>query len=525
MPLRPPATPTRWIAALLVVGLAAAHIRMLAFLCDDAFIAFRYARSWAEGFGPVFNVGERVEGYTDFLWVAVLASVLKLGGTLEFWAPRLGAAAALATLVVLMVALERRTPWSGILAGTLLGASASWAAWATGGLETALFTLLVTVAFLQSLEVLAGGGTRAAAASGACLALAAMTRPDGLLFAGATFVVLAAQAARGRLPWRSVWVWCALLAALFGPYFAWRWAYYGQLLPHTFAVKVGGAAMLGPGIAYLGAAAARLHPELLLIPGAALLALRLPAGVSRSELAMWSAWVLPFTAYVAWVGGDFMDLFRFLAPLVPLLAWIAARGSASLAETLERRVRAGRIVAAAVALLVLAGWTAINLRASSESTEAWNRQGLDSIGLLRQYAADWTLIGLFFATVAQPSDTLATSAAGIIPYYSRLHTIDELGLVARDLSQYRRLDSPRSGHALSITGQALLEARPQYLVSHPVVAASPGALPVGISVEPGWGARFAEHYQGLTVSLSETPPRFFSFVARRDVAAKLRQGP
>ena len=44
------------------------------FICDDAFISFRYARNLATGHGLVFNPGfERVEGYTNFLWVLMLA--------------------------------------------------------------------------------------------------------------------------------------------------------------------------------------------------------------------------------------------------------------------------------------------------------------------------------------------------------------------------------------------------------------------------------------------------------------------
>ena len=43
------------------------------FLTDDAFISFRYVRNLLEGHGLVFNPGEYVEGYTNFLWVVVLA--------------------------------------------------------------------------------------------------------------------------------------------------------------------------------------------------------------------------------------------------------------------------------------------------------------------------------------------------------------------------------------------------------------------------------------------------------------------
>src|SRR3954470_13240280 len=63
------------IAALYVLASIAAawgvyHAYELAWLSDDAFISFRYARNWVTGKGLVYNAGERVEGYTNFLWTA-----------------------------------------------------------------------------------------------------------------------------------------------------------------------------------------------------------------------------------------------------------------------------------------------------------------------------------------------------------------------------------------------------------------------------------------------------------------------
>lgn len=43
---------------------------------DDAYISFQYARQFFSGNGLVFNVGERVEGYTNFLWIVLIAPFL-----------------------------------------------------------------------------------------------------------------------------------------------------------------------------------------------------------------------------------------------------------------------------------------------------------------------------------------------------------------------------------------------------------------------------------------------------------------
>ena len=50
------------------------------FICDDAFIGFRYVRNLMDGNGLVFNEGEYIEGYTNFLWVLELTAIWKMLG-------------------------------------------------------------------------------------------------------------------------------------------------------------------------------------------------------------------------------------------------------------------------------------------------------------------------------------------------------------------------------------------------------------------------------------------------------------
>ena len=61
-----------WGALVLLLALYGAHAQAYLFLNDDAFISFRYADHWARTGELVYNLGERVEGYTNFLWVALL---------------------------------------------------------------------------------------------------------------------------------------------------------------------------------------------------------------------------------------------------------------------------------------------------------------------------------------------------------------------------------------------------------------------------------------------------------------------
>ena len=64
-------------AGLLVARFAALYDPHL--IVDDAYISFRYADNLARGLGLVYNPGERVEGYSNFLWTLLLAGGARLG--------------------------------------------------------------------------------------------------------------------------------------------------------------------------------------------------------------------------------------------------------------------------------------------------------------------------------------------------------------------------------------------------------------------------------------------------------------
>ncbi|HWE30960.1 MAG TPA: hypothetical protein VHB97_23295, partial [Polyangia bacterium] len=70
------------------------------FTVDDGGISFCYARSFAHGAGLVLVPGgERVEGYTNFLWVILLAAGILVGLEVVLWSHLLGALAVVATVI------------------------------------------------------------------------------------------------------------------------------------------------------------------------------------------------------------------------------------------------------------------------------------------------------------------------------------------------------------------------------------------------------------------------------------------
>src|SRR5258706_9740353 len=109
----------------------------------DAFTSYPYAHNCAAGNGLVLNPGDRVEGYSSFLWVLILAGGWWLGIPPAALAPVLGVLSYLLILAaswwVVWIAIEdwpvgRRIVASLLLASLVL--SHGLAATSGSGLET-----------------------------------------------------------------------------------------------------------------------------------------------------------------------------------------------------------------------------------------------------------------------------------------------------------------------------------------------------------------------------------------------------
>ena len=459
---------------LLVVGAVALLVAGGLFtdrIVDDTFISLRYARHWAEGLGPVFNVGERVEGYTNFLWTALLAALHRL--VAEESLPRAAQLLALACgagVVALAgrVAVRRVGPLAGGLLALALALHSPLIAWSTAGLETSLFTLLL----LGAVAIESGGaaGGLRTALPPLLLALATATRPDGIVFLPVLLGLRLLFAVEGR--WRATLGGLLLFVLLYGPYWAWRWNYYGDLVPNTFYAKVGGgAAQWKRGIDYV--------VDYVWTYGAWL-----------PLLAAWGAWsgrgepLLRLSAgflaaglfYVVSVGGESLGFYRFMVPLVPFLALLVATGALDLLARL--RAPSARRIATAVLLLATAWCSARPLLGTAlfpaASRKIEPRSGVafpgdgsdhdftwfDNYFVARQkVAAEW------IAAHAPPDALIAATPAGSIGWHLRQPLLDMLGLNNRHIAHVVIPDmgKGRAGHEKG-DGRYVLSRRPRYLL-------------------------------------------------------------
>ncbi|HLQ38584.1 MAG TPA: hypothetical protein VK348_12325, partial [Planctomycetota bacterium] len=298
------------VAAALAFGLWRAIDRR--WLCDDAFISFRYARNLADGLGLVFNAEERVEGFSNFLWTLLCALATALGGDPVAFAQWLGIACFAATVPVTVWAGRRLLPDAPCLplAAASVALHAHLQEFASCGLETAAFVLVVTALT----GVVAGAaGTRAWLLAGLLAAIAALLRPDGAIF-GLLGGCAALAAVRRQRRWRPL-AYVLPGIGLFVPFLLWRYVYYGELLPNTFYAKSADEPYAGQGLRYCWLFFTSYWVLLPALPALVVLALR--RGSRRAGVWLLGC-TLAYCGFVVWVGGDFMFA-RFLLPVMPLL--------------------------------------------------------------------------------------------------------------------------------------------------------------------------------------------------------------
>lgn len=345
--------------------------RLGKWIVDDAGISFAYARSFATGHGPVVQPGAApVEGYSNPTWVALLAMGRLLGlfdrGT-WFGVPdyiMFPKALALVFVAGIMVALymgadvffasRRSVALVTAVAGTALALTPSFVIWCFSGLENSLYALLVTVlAVLMARAVAADRllALRLAVVTGVLVALAALTRPDGLiyLFAYPAVTLLVAQRTAAKDALRAVVVHGGTFAALFGSYLLWRRLEFHRWVSNTAVAK----AQEKPNTATLNHVTDLLsYPGLalaLLILVALVMAMMYLRDLRRPMLAVVVPLMLAMIAYSV-INADWMGQFRFATPVWSLtaLAGTVAVGRILLLPGLRRRIIAGVALAASL---------------------------------------------------------------------------------------------------------------------------------------------------------------------------------
>jgi arabinofuranosyltransferase len=456
---------TGWIAFALCVPFLPVLLlharRYFPFISDDALISLRYAARLLEGHGLTWTDGHRVEGYSNLLWILLVALPGAFGVDLVLASRVMGLAGMAAAMLTLSWWYARQDPprvsWFPVaLALLFLALAAPIAVWAIGGLEQPLYAALIAAsipAIFSVLESKDAARSRVLRLS-LVLGLLCLTRPDGPIFTvTALATLLAAGWMSGRRTARAAVLVLTCPVACYAGQMLFRFAYYGELVPNSALVKLTPShAHWIEGLNYLRGGLTALAPlsVLALASMAALLASRR----ARARGIYLALTAIVWSGYVVFIGGDIFPAYRHFVPLVIVLAFALAEGARMVSTGLASRPVALYATAAlALALCIPYGRSQLSDKHSRRAIrERWEWQGRE-LGLVLKSA------------FGGQRPLLAVTAAGCLPYWSELPSLDMLGLNDYYLPRHPPADigTGMLGHELG-DGLYVLGRRPDIIV-------------------------------------------------------------
>jgi arabinofuranosyltransferase len=394
-------------------------IQLSGFYHDDAYIIVRYAENFLAGNGIVWNVGEKVEGYSSFLWLMLISLLGYLKVDLVFASRILGVAFAFLTVALFFIFSGQRR----IIGALLLATNCCFANWALGGLETVAFGFFVFMGcclFQNNYRDL-----KHFFVIGFIFSLATMTRPEGMLFFTITLVFCLFKTLRltNANVKAAPWLAAGFLLSYF-PYFLWRLYYYGHLFPCTFYVK-------GETDLFKLLFGARYIFHFLLLYGFPLVSLLFVKGWKRffREQAYLLSILLAYFIYILIIGGDHMQGFRFMVPILPML-YLLVQNAFYQSRFINKPVICNTCL---LVILVVNFYVSYNsiLQGTEETKEAMTHSYKYKMCFKVPDPAAYIgkIVGLYMKENWPHNCTVALNIAGSIPYFSKAACfVDMLGL-------------------------------------------------------------------------------------------------
>jgi arabinofuranosyltransferase len=492
-------------AAIVGIGIAAFLFQCydyINFTIDDAFISFRYAEQAFRGNGFVYNIGDYVEGYSNWSWVMILILVAKLGfnhaaGLLSMlWMAKALSFVFGSINIYLVHRLARRIIPSELLLVRytpflLFTTSGAFALWTMGAMEVTLCMMFYLLAGIQAVAIFQLDEANKYVPAwrylthGLFWLAACLTRPEPLLHAGVAFLFLFLylnKQQRYRMLLQSL----VPMVLLYGLFILWRYTVYQDFVPNTYYAKT--AFYLGQ----LNGASKYLLGGIGLLCGPLLLPAVVPffQKTWRKELVL-SAWLwgvsLLFVLFVS--GADWMPGYRFLLPTFGFLAVLAAFGMHEIINALDNQWQ-----------VRITTWTLVFLLGISVSARVFSdRAHLRGpyVPILTGYKAvtghslfEHLHMAEWLADRQKDKPfTVATGEAGIIGYRNmNMKIVDCLGLMDKYIARTRKFRQP-------FPIEYVLNQKPDYIILDKYEVAHPTIELEGFKAAFLSSPRFASEYQ------------------------------
>lgn len=436
-------------------------------IVDDAAITFDYARNIALGYGPVAQqYGPVVEGYSNPTWLMLLIAGWKAGvfdhglilGIPDYVLyPKVLAVLCCAGILLAIHICARevnRRPWLvTILSGAVLSGTSSFVIWSFSGLENPLYALLIT--WLAAILLLATvRGTllhpRVAVITGVLVFVAALTRPDGLIYAAAypLLVLLSLNRTKVRASFRGAALSVLAFALPYGAFLALRYDMFGNLVPNTAIAKaqslpdLTALSRVGELVGYAG--------WLIVVVLAMCVGVTLIGG-GRARRALAAPLVVLLLALLAFavLAPDWMLYFRFATPVWPTAVLAAVVALPRAKALLDRR--SGLVVGVVLAF-------ALAIAGQQQYVAAQTFRAAPTVPLCD--VADVTGRGFNgLATILGMRDaSLLTPDLGGSSLTSRLRLVDFAGLVDPTIARLRA-----RGDLAGLRNYILDQVRPTFM--------------------------------------------------------------
>ncbi len=454
------------------------------FYHDDAYITLRYVWNFLHGNGIVWNTGEYVQGYSNFLQLALVSALGFAGVDLVVASRMIGLMAFGMLILVLWLFIRFFSPRKDLAHLPLIFTlcSAPMIIWSIGGLGETLLALFSSTGCLLFLAALDHpGNRRMLVASGICLALGYISHPDGLVFVGLSLLWLLGT-------WKSRPLQSAVAFALpclliLGLYTLWLFFYYGDIVPNTFYAKASNFTIgrLASGWRYILSYTLQAPYLPILVVAALISGLATRKLLWNAKLTYLALIISAYSAFIVFIGGDHMRTFRLVLPLIVPLSYMLYLLLDSLFDTSKRNA----ILVITVVALLLCGLQPWQFLLNPKVEDPAARIG--------------TLIGKYISYAWPKGSLIALNTAGSVPFYApQDRFIDMLGLNDRHIAK-RHIDKielpkqKRAGH-LKGDGSYVLSREPDFIIIGPAegtIISNPWFLS---DLEMGRDPRFFQHY-------------------------------
>ncbi len=435
------------------------------FIQDDTFISFRYAENFVKGFGLVFNKGVRLEGYTNFLWTIIIALPIKFNLNPINFVYYSGIVFFIITLFftykLSFRILESKT--LAFITLILLGTNYTMSCYATGGLETQMQTAIITACYFLFFRFILETNREIKNLYYLSIlsAVSILTRPDSIIFAVIIFSAIVFIGKKEKLS--KVTIFKNILTLLIPfliiliPYLVWKLNYYGNILPNTYYVKAGSQTSIVSGLKYVGWFLTSYW--LIIFPIILLVLLKEFLNEVNLKISLLLITILVWTLYLIKIGGGFME-FRFFVPILPfifiVIVWI-----------INKLIQPEKLKVVFLVIIITGSiFHAVTFHYNS---------GIEGIRVLESHLTNpnqnWIGVGKKLKTIFGGSDVeIAVTAAGAVPYYSELKTLDMLGLNDKYIAREQNIISNRPGHQKLASIDYLKRKGVNLLIGDPFVA-------------------------------------------------------